>query len=739
MADSATRSFTIEALSLLAVSICIILFRTYVRIAQGGIRGLAPDDYLMLLVIIPYSIETSMAYFVGNVFHGLSNSNMTPAQRSALDSESTEFAWRVGGSKSQVTGWVMYSTVLWVIKSALCAFYLRLTGGLPPYKNRIYAGFGIIVVTYITVICSLLFSCLPFYKLWQINPDPGNHCQSAASRVYIFVVVTLNISTDVYLLFIPIPMLWSAQIRKAKKIGLIVLFSGGIFVMVAGILRAVLIIKNPTTGALQSASWAVRESFVAIVTSNLPMTYGWFQQKLKPVLGSWLSSSDTNHKSGPEPGSMILDSVGHHSGWRNEHGESRPSTTGERSIDEGGDGVYMHSDLASSDGIMYTVAMESTASRLRQKSWRRDSYLISTDSSLPPIPKLIEVFSSDEFYWAKAMPEAAMREMLDNSLCFGLYHSPDKTNPDDGPGIFVGIARGVTDFTTFFYLTDVWVDPTYQGKGLGSWLVRCVQEVIESMPHLRRSILMTSSWEKSVPFYERLMGMKVFECRQGEGLAMMERKGTGHPTFGREEDCITNLIRQAAEPLLDEGKQVILVTSSLGGVVGTQSLEALSVTARSSRGQKGGIQKIVYVTSLVIQPDTSPMDFFGPNPPPYTNIPDTEEYIEWTDEVEDGTLTFSDLPPDEARKVKAKMNRFHSKHSFHDRLTYPGYKYATVHYVICEEDKILPKEAQLALIETLKSHSPDGQVTTHSISAGHLPFVTRPADLFQIFQAIASS
>ncbi|KAF4467059.1 integral membrane PTH11 [Fusarium albosuccineum] len=541
MADSAIRSFTIEALSLLAVSICVILFRTYVRIAQVGIRRLAPDDYLMLLVIIPYSIETSMAYFVGNVFHGLSNSNMTPAQRAALDSESTEFKWRVGGSKSQVTGWVMYSTVLWVIKSALCAFYLRLTGGLPPYKSRIYAGFGIIVVTYITVICSLLFSCQPFHKFWQINPDPGNHCQSAASRVYIFVVVTLNISTDVYLLFIPIPMLWSAQIRKAKKVGLIVLFSGGIFVMVAGILRAVLIIKNPTTGALQSASWAVRESFVAIVTSNLPMTYGWFQQKLKPVLGSWLSSSDTNHKSGPEPGSMVLDNVGHHSGWRSEHGESM---TGERSIDESGDGVYMHSDLASSDEIMcssltthnrcLSEAMETAASRLRQQSWRRDSYLISTDSSLLPISKLIEVFSSDEFYWAKAMPEAAMKEMLDNSLCFGLYHSPDKTNPEDGAGIFVGIARGVTDFTTFFYLTDVWVDPTYQGKGLGSWLVRCVQEVIESMPYLRRSILMTASWEKTVPFYEKLMDMKVFECRQGEGLAIMEKKGAGHPAFGRE-------------------------------------------------------------------------------------------------------------------------------------------------------------------------------------------------------------
>lgn len=57
------------------------------------------------------------------------------------------------------------------------------------------------------------------------------------------MVVSLNIISDVYLLLIPIPMLWGAHIPKIKKIGLIVLFSGGIFVMVAGLLRCVLILK----------------------------------------------------------------------------------------------------------------------------------------------------------------------------------------------------------------------------------------------------------------------------------------------------------------------------------------------------------------------------------------------------------------------------------------------------------------------------------------------------------------
>lgn len=68
-------------------------------------------------------------------------------------------------------------------------------------------------------------------------------CQPASSKLYIFLIVSLNIVTDLYLILIPIPMLWGAQIPKVKKIGLVVLFSGGIFVMVAGLLRCVLILK----------------------------------------------------------------------------------------------------------------------------------------------------------------------------------------------------------------------------------------------------------------------------------------------------------------------------------------------------------------------------------------------------------------------------------------------------------------------------------------------------------------
>ncbi|KAH6987037.1 Alpha/beta hydrolase fold-1 [Ilyonectria destructans] len=206
------------------------------------------------------------------------------------------------------------------------------------------------------------------------------------------------------------------------------------------------------------------------------------------------------------------------------------------------------------------------------------------------------------------------------------------------------------------------------------------------------------------------------------------------PAPGISDDV--QAIRQVVEPLLDYGKEVILVTSSLGGVPGTQCLEFLSITARSSHGRKGGVEKIIYVTSMILEPNTSALDFFGPDPPPIFKSNGGDQYIEWTDEIEDGTQTFSDLPEEEARKHRAKMARFNSRLSFENKLTYPGYKYVQVHYVICEEDRIVPKEAQLALIEILKRHAV-GNVTIHRISSGHLPFVSRPEDTLQILRAVS--
>ncbi|KAJ5719885.1 Acyl-CoA N-acyltransferase [Penicillium malachiteum] len=185
--------------------------------------------------------------------------------------------------------------------------------------------------------------------------------------------------------------------------------------------------------------------------------------------------------------------------------------------------------------------MSTSSSKLQHQSWTKSPYFVSTDPNLIPTSTLNAWFATEEVYWANPIPDQVLRETLQNSLCFGLYKSnkksPESTETGDHEPEFIGIARCITDFTTFIYLTDVFILPQYQGNGLGTWLVECVQEVVESMPYLRRSLLFTEDWKRSVPFYEKLMGMQVHQYQlptdesEGQGLAVLMRKGKGNPSY----------------------------------------------------------------------------------------------------------------------------------------------------------------------------------------------------------------
>jgi hypothetical protein len=68
---------------------------------------------------------------------------------------------------------------------------------------------------------------------------------------------------------------------------------------------------------------------------------------------------------------------------------------------------------------------------IKSRSWTKGDYIISTNASIIPLAKLTEIFSSDVFYWAKALPEDVMRETLDNSISFGLYTSKSGEDIED--------------------------------------------------------------------------------------------------------------------------------------------------------------------------------------------------------------------------------------------------------------------------------------------------------------------
>lgn len=106
-------------------------------------------------------------------------------------------------------------------------------------------------------------------------------------------MVVSDVATDLYITIIPLPvrqarllsvsettsvltscrqMIWNARITRVNKIGLLIMFCGGLATMSFSITRFVIIITNNGDEDTQLSSiWSDREAFVAVFVTNVPV------------------------------------------------------------------------------------------------------------------------------------------------------------------------------------------------------------------------------------------------------------------------------------------------------------------------------------------------------------------------------------------------------------------------------------------------------------------------------------
>jgi len=296
-AEQALHKFAIESWTLYSIGLSATLLRTYARVKVVGFRNLHTADYLVWVGVLFYTAQAALAYSVGNAAQGLANNSMTDAQRAALSPNDQEYRDRVIGSKIQVAGWTTYAALIWSLKLSMLAFYIQLTEGLGrSFRIRIYIGFALVIGTFIATTLTILLACRPFHKYWQIYPDPGNVCQAAISKPVIWASFAANVSTDIYLISIPLPMLWESRLRTLKKIASSIILGAGVFVLVCAMLKSIFVLVDPVNGAQLAGEWGTREAFVAVITTNLPMIFPLLKLWLTPLFGSAMRSSQKTYK-----------------------------------------------------------------------------------------------------------------------------------------------------------------------------------------------------------------------------------------------------------------------------------------------------------------------------------------------------------------------------------------------------------------------------------------------------------
>ena len=117
----------------------------------------------------------------------------------------------------------LYVVAVALPKLAILFFYLRIFVKRP-YKIITYALIGIIVSHLISEIVASALQCSPVAFDWD-KTIHGGHC---FDQIAYYRWVTLpNIITDIIMLVLPLPLVWTLHLPQNRKIGLTFVFLTG--------------------------------------------------------------------------------------------------------------------------------------------------------------------------------------------------------------------------------------------------------------------------------------------------------------------------------------------------------------------------------------------------------------------------------------------------------------------------------------------------------------------------------
>jgi N-acetylglutamate synthase-like GNAT family acetyltransferase len=115
---------------------------------------------------------------------------------------------------------------------------------------------------------------------------------------------------------------------------------------------------------------------------------------------------------------------------------------------------------------------------IRIINYAKGGFTITTDKEKIDIDAVHEFLSKS--YWANTRSKDIIASSIENSLCFSIF-KVDKQ---------IGFARVITDYSTFAYLCDVYIEESLRGNGLGTWLLECILGH-PNLQSLRRWLLAT--------------------------------------------------------------------------------------------------------------------------------------------------------------------------------------------------------------------------------------------------------
>ncbi|KAL4965978.1 alpha/beta hydrolase [Aspergillus stella-maris] len=195
--------------------------------------------------------------------------------------------------------------------------------------------------------------------------------------------------------------------------------------------------------------------------------------------------------------------------------------------------------------------------------------------------------------------------------------------------------------------------------------------------------------------------------------------GASPPVKGLHADI--EYTKPILQGVVENGRQVVVVTHSYGGIVGASAVEGLGYTQRTKAGLSGGVVMVVWMSSFVAKKGQSVLDLLGGNWLPWMLSKNNDGY-RYSSEQE--TVFYNDLEPEEQQKRIALLKPQPTL-SFTEPALYESWHDIPSMYLYCDKDLGLPLDFQKSFAATL------GNPVSFHADASHSAFLSQPEQVIQ--------
>ncbi|KAL9052848.1 MAG: hypothetical protein Q9162_005147 [Coniocarpon cinnabarinum] len=180
-------------------------------------------------------------------------------------------------------------------------------------------------------------------------------------------------------------------------------------------------------------------------------------------------------------------------------------------------------------------------------------------------------------------------------------------------------------------------------------------------------------------------------------------------------------VRSVIEPVVQSGRQVVLVLHSASGFLGSHAIEHLSRSSRVKKHQSGGVTHIVFITAAVFP------EGFKHGPLPFFEIDGPRLWC-----VSPRTLLFNDVESDKQAQRYIDTLQCQPSDGWDDTIHFCGWREVPSSYLICEKDQCLPVEMQEQFAKAA------GSKRIERCNAGHMATSTSPEEVAKFIKQAAS-